>query len=397
MSDAKRLLILGSTGSIGTQALDIVGRSDEFELVGLSAERSWETLVEQARAHGVDRIALVDADAAARAAEAWTDGEVLRGAEGLVELVVESGAELVLNALVGSAGLGPTVATLGEGIDLALANKESLVVGGELVGALAEATGAQIIPVDSEHTALHQLLAGQPVGAVERLTITASGGPFRGRTRAQLQSVSVAQALAHPTWAMGGKITIDSATLMNKGLELLEAHHLFGTPYEQIDVVVHPQSLIHGLVQLTDGAMLAHLGPRDMRLAISYALHGGASVPIVDGVQTGGQPPHTLAPLDLVAVGELTFEAVDLEAFPCLRLAREAAQAGGTAPCVLNAANEVAVHAFLGERLAFNDIPVVIEQALERLGGVPVRAFESLYESDREARTVAGEAIAALA
>jgi 1-deoxy-D-xylulose-5-phosphate reductoisomerase len=393
----KRLLILGSTGSIGTQALDIVQRSDEFELVGLSAERSWEALLEQASDHGVSRIALVDEDAAARAGEAWTDGEVLRGAEGLVELVVESGAELVLNALVGSAGLGPTVATLGEGIDLALANKESLVVGGELVGALAQATGAQIIPVDSEHTALHQLLAGQPAGAVERLTITASGGPFRGCTRAQLQSVSITQALAHPTWAMGGKITIDSATLMNKGLELMEAHHLFGTPYERIDVVVHPQSLIHGLVQLADGAMLAHLGPHDMRIAISYALHGGASVPIVESDATGAQPPHTLAPLDLVAVGELTFEAVDLEAFPCLRLAREAAQAGGTAPCVLNAANEVAVHAFLSERLAFNDIPVVIDQALERLGSAPVRAFESLYESDREARAVAGEAVTALA
>jgi 1-deoxy-D-xylulose-5-phosphate reductoisomerase len=394
---AKRLLILGSTGSIGTQALDIVSRSDEFELVGLSAERSWETLVEQARTHGVRRIALVDEDAAARAAETWTDGEVLRGAEGLVELVVASGAELVLNALVGSAGLGPTVAALGEGIDLALANKESLVVGGELVGALAQATGAQIIPVDSEHTALHQLLAGQPVGAVERLTITASGGPFRGRTRAQLRSVSVEEALAHPTWAMGGKITIDSATLMNKGLELLEAHHLFGTPYERIDVVVHPQSLIHGLVQLADGAMLAHIGPCDMRIAISYALHGGASVPIVEGEDGLGSTPWTLAPLDLVAVGQLTFEAVDLDAFPCLRLAREAAQAGGTAPCVLNAANEVAVHAFLGERLAFTDIPVVIERALERLGGVPVRAFESLYESDREARTIAGEAVDALA
>jgi 1-deoxy-D-xylulose-5-phosphate reductoisomerase len=381
----KRLLILGSTGSIGTQALDIVARSEELELIGLSAESSWELLLEQARSYGVQRIALVDHDAAARAAEAWTDGEVLRGAEGLVELVVESGADLVLNALVGSAGLGPTVATLGEGIDLALANKESLVVGGELVGALAEATGAQIVPVDSEHTALHQLLAGQPVGVVERLTITASGGPFRGYSRAQLDSVSITQALAHPTWAMGGKITLDSATLMNKGLELMEAHHLFGTPYERIDVVVHPQSLIHGLVQLVDGAMLAHLGPHDMRLAISYALHGAASVPL------------PVTPLDLVEVAELTFEPVDLDVFPCLRPAREAAQAGGTAPCVLNAANEVAVHAFLGERLAFNAIPVVIERALERLGDAPVRAFESLYEADREARAVAGEAVTALA
>src|SRR5271167_3957688 len=384
MPSGKRLLVLGSTGSIGTQALDVCRRSGELELVGLSAERSWEALVEQARAHGVGRIVLADELAAARASEAWTDGEVLGGAEGLVALVVRSEADLVLNALVGSAGLGPTVATLGEGIDLALANKESLVVGGELVTALAEATGAQIVPVDSEHTALHQLLAWQPAGAVERLTITASGGPFRGRARGELEDVTVKEALAHPTWAMGGKITIDSATLMNKGLEVMEAHHLFGTPYDRIDVVVHPQSLIHGLVQLADGAMLAHLGPADMRIAISYALHGGESVAL------------PITPLDLAAVGELTFEQVDLEAFPCLRLAGEAARAGGTAPCVLNAANEVAVHAFLAGRLRFVEIPMVIERALEELQSQPVRAFESLYEADRQARAVAGEAVAAL-
>ena len=384
MPSRKRLLILGSSGSIGTQALDVCARSDELELVGLSAEHSWETLVEQARVHRVSRIALVDEHAAARAAEVWTDGEVLGGAEGLVRLVVESGADLVLNALVGSAGLGPTVATLGEGIDLALANKESLVVGGELVTALAEATGAQIIPVDSEHTALHQLLAGQPAGSVDRLTITASGGPFRGRARSELEDVTVKEALAHPTWAMGGKITIDSATLMNKGLEVMEAHHLFGTPYERIDVVVHPQSLVHGLIQLADGAMLAHLGPADMRIAISYALHGGESVDL------------PIAPLDLAAVSELTFEAVDLDAFPCLRLAGEAARAGGTAPCVLNAANEIAVHAFLEGRLRFVEIPTVIEQTLSELPGEPVRAFESLYEADRQARALAGETVASL-
>jgi 1-deoxy-D-xylulose-5-phosphate reductoisomerase len=381
----RRLLILGSTGSIGTQALDVCAReSEQFELVGLSAEHSWEALVEQARTHGVRRIALADEHAAARASEAWTDGEVLGSAEGLVRLVVESGADLVLNALVGSAGLGPTVATLGEGIDLALANKESLVVGGELVSALAEATGAQIVPVDSEHTALHQLLAGQPPGAVERLTITASGGPFRGRTRAQLEGVTVEQALAHPTWAMGGKITIDSATLMNKGLELMEAHHLFGVPYERIDVLVHPQSLVHGLIQLADGAMLAHLGPPDMRVAISYALHSGESVEL------------PIAPLDLVAVGKLTFEPVDLGAFPCLRLAREAALAGGTAPCILNAANEIAVHAFLDGRLPFTAIAETIERTLSELLTEPVRDFESLYEADRAARVLAGEAVAAL-
>jgi len=276
------------------------------------------------------------------------------------------------------------VATLGEGIDLALANKESLVVGGELVTALAEARGARIVPVDSEHTALHQLLAGQPPGTVERLIITASGGPFRGRGREQLQDVTVKQALAHPTWAMGGKITIDSATLMNKGLEVMEAHHLFGTPYECIDVVVHPQSLVHGLVQLADGAMLAHLGPPDMRVAISYALHGGESVQL------------PIAPLDLAAVGELTFEAVDREAFPCLRLAGEAARAGGTAPCVLNAANEIAVHAFLEDRLRFVEIPAVIERTLAELGSQAVDSFESLYAADRQAREVAARAVAGL-
>jgi 1-deoxy-D-xylulose-5-phosphate reductoisomerase len=380
---AKRLLILGSTGSIGTQALDVLSRSEEFELIGLSAERSWGTLVEQARTSGVQRIALVDEHAAQLAADAWPGGEVLSGAEGLVRLIVESGADLVLNALVGSAGLGPTVATLGEGIDLALANKESLVVGGELVVALAEATGAQIVPVDSEHTALHQLLLGLPAGSVERLTITASGGPFRGRSREQLAEVSVEQALAHPTWAMGGKITIDSATLMNKGLELMEAHHLFGTLYERIDVVVQPQSLIHGLVQLADGAMLAHIGPKDMRIAISYALHGASSVEL------------PIAALDLVQVGALTFEPVDLEAFPCLRLAREAAVAGGTAPCVLNAANEIAVHAFLVGRLPFLGIAEVIERTLDSLPGAPIKAFETLYEADRSARLAANEAVAA--
>ncbi|MHB8532740.1 MAG: 1-deoxy-D-xylulose-5-phosphate reductoisomerase [Solirubrobacteraceae bacterium] len=377
---AKRLLVLGATGSIGRQALDVCARSEELELVGLSAGSSWEPLVAQARGAGVERIALADADAAARAAEVWTDGQVLSGPEGLVRLVVESEADLVLNALVGSAGLGPTVAALGEGIDLALANKESLVVGGELVMALGEATGARITPVDSEHTALHQLIAGQPPGSIERLTITASGGPFRGRTREQLREVSVREALAHPTWAMGGKITIDSATLMNKGLELMEAHHLFGTPYARIDVVVHPQSLIHGIVQLADGAMLAHMGPPDMRIAISYALHGGESVALA------------IEPLDLAAVGRLSFEPVDSEAFPCLQLARAAASAGGTAPCVLNAANEIAVHAFLEQRLGFLEIPAVIEETLGALPGEPLRDFESLYEADREARRLAAEA-----
>jgi 1-deoxy-D-xylulose-5-phosphate reductoisomerase len=382
----KRLLILGSTGSIGTQALDVVARAgDAFEVVGLSAGTAHGPLIEQARAHGVRRIALSDPDAAARAAESWTGGEVLAGPEGLVELVAQSDADLVLNAIVGSAGLGPTIVALTEGIDLALANKESLVVGGELVTALAEATGAQIIPVDSEHSALHQLIAGERPGTVERLTITASGGPFRGRSRAELESVTVEQALRHPTWEMGGKITIDSATLMNKGLEVIEAHHLFGTPYEQIEVVVHPQSIVHALVTLCDGAALAHLGHPDMRVPIAYALHHPDRVDV------------PVRPLDLAEIGALTFEPPDVDAFPCLRLAREAAVAGGTGPCVLNAANEVAVHAFLGGRLGFMGIPAVIERTLERVGAAGVHSFDSLYEADARAREVAGELVAVAA
>ncbi len=374
----RRLLILGSTGSIGTQALDVVARAPEaFELVGLSADRGWEPLIRQAREHGVTRIALSDADAAARAAEAWTDGEVLRGPEGLARLVAESGADLVLNGIVGSAGLGPTIVALSEGIDVALANKESLVVGGELVMALSEATGAQLIPVDSEHSALHQLIAGEPPGSVDRLTVTASGGPFRGRSAADLAEVTVEQALQHPTWAMGGKITIDSATLMNKGLEVIEAHHLFGTPYSRIDVVVHPQSLIHAMVAMTDGATLAHMGHPDMRVPIAYALHHPERVDL------------PVAHLDLAQVGTLSFEAPDLEAFPCLRLAREAGEAGGTAPCVLNAANEIAVLAFLDGRLDFLGIAEVVEATLDEMGAGRVHAFETLFAADARARDLA--------
>jgi 1-deoxy-D-xylulose-5-phosphate reductoisomerase len=371
----RRVLIVGSTGSIGTQALDVVERSAELEIVGLAAASSWELMLEQAAAHGVRRVALADPDAAARAAEHSSGVQVLAGAEGLVELITESDCDLVLNALVGSAGLGPTVATLGEGIDLALANKESLVVGGELVMALAEATGAQLVPVDSEHSALHQLIERERPGTVDRLVLTASGGPFRGRT--DLDGVTREQALAHPTWEMGGKITIDSATLMNKGLELIEAHHLFGVPYERIDVVVHPQSIVHALVHLNDGASLAHLGYPDMRVPISYALHYPERVDV------------PVRALDLVELGTLSFEAPDPDTFACLRLAREAAEAGGTAPCVLNAANEVAVHAFLRGELSFTNIAGVIESTLSELPARPVRHFSDLYGADAEAREVA--------
>jgi 1-deoxy-D-xylulose-5-phosphate reductoisomerase len=383
---SRRIVILGSTGSIGVQALDVVSRSSgELRVVGLSAGRSWEPLVEQARAHGVRRIALTDELAAARASEAWTDGEVLSGPDGIVQLVAESGCEMVLNAIVGSAGLIPTVATLTEGIELALANKESLVVGGELVMQLAEATDTPIIPVDSEHSALHQLLGVERPGTVDKLVITASGGPFRGASAAELEHATVEQALAHPTWDMGGKITIDSATLMNKGLELIEAHHLFGVPYERIDVVVHPQSIIHALIHLCDGATLAHLGYPDMRVPISYALNHPERVDV------------PVQPLDLVSVGALTFERVDAGKFACLRLARESAKSGGTAPCTLNAANEVAVHAFLDGQLRFLEIAAVIEETLARLPAGPVHSFDALADADAEARRVAGELVAARA
>jgi 1-deoxy-D-xylulose-5-phosphate reductoisomerase len=370
----RRILIVGSTGSIGTQALDVVERNPELEVVGLAAASSWELLLEQAKRHGVTRVALADADAAARASE-HADLEVLAGPEGLVELITDTDCDLVLNALVGSAGLGPTVAALGEGIDLALANKESLVVGGELVTTLAEATGAQLLPVDSEHSALFQLITGERPGTVDRLVLTASGGPFRGR--GDLDAVTREEALAHPTWDMGGKISIDSATLMNKGLELIEAHHLFGVPYDRIDVVVHPQSIVHAMVHLNDGASLAHLGYPDMRVPISYALNYPDRVDV------------PIRPLDLVELGALTFEAPDLDSFPCLRLAREAAIAGGTAPCVLNAANEVAVYAFLAGDLSFVGIPRVIESTLSELPAQPVRHFSDLYAADAQAREVA--------
>jgi 1-deoxy-D-xylulose-5-phosphate reductoisomerase len=378
----RRLAILGSTGSIGCQALDVVSRSPDLTVVALSAANSWEPLLVQAREHGVRKVAVADADAAARASEGWTDGEVLAGPDGVVRLITECECDMVLNAIVGSAGLLPTVATLAEGIDLALANKESLVVGGDLVTALAQATGAAIIPVDSEHSALHQLLASERPGTVDRLILTASGGPFRGKRREDLEHVTTEQALAHPTWAMGGKITIDSATLMNKGLELIEAHHLFGTPYEQIDIVVHRQSIIHSLIQLCDGATLAHLGYPDMRVPISYALHHPERVDV------------PVRPLDLVELGSLTFEPVDEETFNCVRIARDAARAGGTATCTMNAANEVAVHAFLGGRLRFLDIAAVIEETLELLPSQPVHSFDTLGEADAEARRVAGELVA---
>src|SRR5881394_181093 len=378
----KKLVILGSSGSIGTQALEIVAASEQLQVVGLAAGTSWEQVLEQARQHGVPTVALTDPDAAERARPTW-DGRVLNGEEGVRELIAASGADLVLNGMVGAAGLGPTVFALGEGIDVALANKESLVIGGELTAALAEATGARLLPVDSEHSALFQLIGAEQPGTVERLVLTASGGPFRGRS--DLAGVSVEDALAHPTWKMGGRITIDSATLMNKGFEAIEAHHLFGVPYERIAVVVHPQSIVHSLIDLNDGATLAHLGYPDMRVPISYALHFPERADV--------KVPR----LDLAAVGELSFEPPDLETFACLRLALEAGRAGGTAPCVLNAADEVAVAAFLDGRIEFTAIAAAIERVLEQMPAAPVTHFEDLFATDAEARRRTEEQVGGLA
>ncbi len=378
----KKVLILGSTGSIGTQALDVVAASRELQVVGLAAGGGWETVLAQAREHGVPAVALADEAAAERARGEWS-GRVLGGEEGVRELIAGSGADLVLNGIVGAAGLASTVVALSAGTDVALANKESLVVGGELVMALAEGTGARLLPVDSEHSALHQLIGAEAPGTVERLVLTASGGPFRGRE--DLEGVSVADALAHPTWRMGGRITIDSATLMNKGFEAIEAHHLFAVPYERIEVVVHPQSLVHSLIHLIDGSSLAHLGYPDMRVPISYALHFPSRAEV------------DVPRLDLAAAGQLSFEAPDLEIFACLRLALAAGEAGGTAPCVLNAADEIAVAAFLDGRIPFTGIAAVIERVLEQMPAQPVTHFDDLFATDAEARERSREAIAGLA
>jgi 1-deoxy-D-xylulose-5-phosphate reductoisomerase len=378
----KKVLVLGSTGSIGTQALEVIGASEGLQAVGLAAGSGWELTVEQAREHGVPTIALADEAAAERARSEWS-GRVLTGEEGVTELIATCGADLVLNGIVGAAGLGSTVVALTEGIDVALANKESLVLGGELVMALAEATGARLLPVDSEHSALHQLIGSETPGTVEKLVLTASGGPFRGRE--DLSEVSVKEALAHPTWKMGGRITIDSATLMNKGFEAIEAHHLFGVPYERIDVVVHPQSLVHSLIHLNDGSSLAHLGYPDMRVPISYALNFPERADV------------DVPQLDLAAAGSLTFEAPDLGTFACLRLALEAGEAGGTAPCVLNAADEVAVAAFLAGGIPFTGIAAVIERVLEEMPAQPVTHFDDLFATDAEARQRSEDQVRGLA
>jgi 1-deoxy-D-xylulose-5-phosphate reductoisomerase len=369
----RSVAVLGATGSIGRQALEIVAAHPDLRASALAAGSDHAGLVAAAASHGVGRIALVD-PAAAQAARREHDGEVLEGAEGLERLIAESGADVVLNAVVGAAGLRATLQTFAAGADLALANKESLVAGGELVMDALARSGVRMLPVDSEHSALAQCLAGAAPGSVTGVVITASGGPFRGRTRESLADATVADALAHPTWSMGPKITIDSATLMNKGLEVIEAHHLFGLDYGQIEVVVHPQSIVHGMVRFRDGALLAHVGNPDMRVPISWALthpdRAATSVPS----------------LDLSAPFALQFEPPDTATFRCLALARQAGEAGGTAPCVLNAANEAAVAAFLAGAIGFLEIADLVERALEAVPPEPIGSLEQLLEADARAR-----------
>jgi 1-deoxy-D-xylulose-5-phosphate reductoisomerase len=376
----RSVAILGATGSIGEQTLDVIAAHPGLRVCALAARSDHAGVVAAAEAHGVGTIALEDPAAAAQARRAFA-GTVLEGPGGVVELVASGRADVVLNAIVGAAGLAASLAALEAGCDLALANKETLVAGGELVMAAARSSPGRLLAVDSEHSALAQCIAGTSPDQIEGLVITASGGPFREWPRERMERATRQQALAHPTWSMGDKITIDSATLMNKGLEVIEAHHLFGIGYERIEVVVHPQSIVHGMARLRDGALIAHAGLPDMRVPISWAL----TYP--------DRAPLEATRLDLAAPLVLEFEPPDLERFPCLALARQAGEAGGVAACALNAANEVAVESFLAGAAGFMQIPAVVERVVAAIGAEPVESLDHLLATDRRARALAAEAI----
>jgi 1-deoxy-D-xylulose-5-phosphate reductoisomerase len=382
----KTVTVLGATGSIGRRTLDLVTAfPQDFRVGGLAARGSNVDLVaEQIRAHNPAVVALLDRAAVDRLARELTPPrpELLGGIEGLATLAGEVPADVVVSALVGAAGLVPTLAAIRARRTIALANKETLVMAGALMTRAARDHGVRLLPVDSEHSALFQCLAGASPREVRRLVLTASGGPFRGRSRADLEGVTVAEALRHPTWRMGAKITIDSATLMNKGLEILEAHWLFGVPFERIDVVVHPQSIIHSMVEFVDRSVLAQLGMPDMGIPILYAL----AYP--------DRLPCPAPALDLVERGALTFEAPDETAFPCLALARQAGRVGGAAPLVLNAANEVAVAGFLEGRCGFMDIPRLIGDALAAHAGAGAADLEACLDLDGTVRRWTEDALA---
>jgi 1-deoxy-D-xylulose-5-phosphate reductoisomerase len=381
--------LVGSTGSIGTQAVDVVEADPgSYRVVAIGAARSVELLAEQAGRLRPDVVALADPTRAAELAARLPPGtELLTGPEALPAIAVE--AEVVVNGVVGFAGLPVTLAALRAGRRLALANKESLIAGGPVVQVARATAGAEIIPVDSEHCAIHQCLRAifsekemaslpaSPPRPLKRLVLTASGGPFRGRTLQSLGEVTLAEALAHPTWSMGPKITIDSSTLMNKGLEVIEAHELFGTGYDSIDVVVHPQSIVHSMIETTDGAVLAQLSLPDMRLPIGYALAYPDRLPVSYGA------------IDWASVGPLGFEPPDRESFPCLELAYRAGREGGAAPAWLSGANEVAVEAFLDGRIRWVDIPAIIAGVLDDYCGGTPGSVEDVLEADRAARELA--------
>ena len=377
---SRNVAVLGATGSIGASALDVIARHpDRYRASVLAAGCNVEALLSLCVTHRPDHAVIAEADLYARLRDGLADAGLATrahaGMAALDALVAAPDCEVVVAAIVGAAGLSSTLAAARAGKRLLLANKESLVLAGELVTAAADAAGAEIIPIDSEHNAIFQCLRSRQAQAdVSRIVLTASGGPFRGRSRAELAQVTREQAVAHPKWSMGPKISVDSATLMNKGLEVIEAHHLFGIGRERLDVLVHPQSLVHSLVEFVDGSTLAQLGLPDMRTSLAVGL--GWPERIASGV----------AGLDLLAHPRLDFEAPDMDAFPCLRLAWDAMAAGGTAPAVLNAANEVAVSAFLQGQIGFLSIPALVEDALAALPAAPADSLEVLLAADAQAR-----------
>ncbi|HZU74318.1 MAG TPA: 1-deoxy-D-xylulose-5-phosphate reductoisomerase [Acidimicrobiales bacterium] len=374
--------LVGSTGSIGTQAVDVIAQAPErFRVVAIGANRSVDALAAQAEALRPEVVAVADPDAAEALRPRLPAGvRLLAGPRALADIATE--AEVVLNGVVGFAGLPVTLAALGAGRRLALANKESLIAAGPVVAAARSAGGGEIVPVDSEHSAIHQCLRASPgPEAVARIVLTASGGPFRGMGLEDLEAITAAQALAHPTWAMGPKITVDSSTLMNKGLEVIEAHELFGADYDRIEVVVHPQSVVHSMVEFTDGATLAQLSLPDMRLPIAYALSYPARWPA----------PH--GRIDWADLARLEFALPDRSVFRCLDLAYQAGRAGGCAPAWLNAANEVAVAAFLEGGLPWLGIAEVVEEALQDYDGGPASDLDAVLGADRLARKHAAAAV----
>jgi 1-deoxy-D-xylulose-5-phosphate reductoisomerase len=380
----RTLTLLGSTGSIGLSTLDLVSRNpDAYDVVALTAQSNVALLAAQARQFRPSVVAIGDAAKYQELKDALsgTNIAVLAGPQGLIEAASLS-SDWVMAGIVGSAGLWPTLAAVRRGATVALANKECLVCAGELFTKDVAKSGATLLPVDSEHNAIFQVFDFEHAERVEKIILTASGGPFRTFTREQMAQVTPAQAVKHPNWSMGAKISVDSATLMNKGLEAIEAYHLFPVSVQQIEVLVHPQSVIHSMVQYVDGSVLAQLGSPDMRTPIAHTL---------------AWPDRMDTPvnrLDLGQVGRLDFEQADLDRFPALRLAREALQSGGAAPTILNAANEVAVEGFLQERAAFLEIPKIVEKVLERMGAMPLRGWDDLEQIDSQARSLASAMLA---